>query len=439
MRALVVLTLLFVAPAAVLGCGEVVEVLGPASNQGEGGALVSGAGSGAAGDAGDRAVSGAGGESGGAASGAGGDDPLGGAGGVPSRPDVVRLDAGSYHVCAVLDGALYCWGQNQRGRLGLGDTENRLLPARVGSDSDWSEVTAGSEHSCALKMDGSVYCFGVNDDGQIGVAGVNDVLSPLRVELPRPASSLSAEADFTCALLDDGALYCWGENVEGQLGQNDEYPGDDAPLPLRVTDFGDYLAVDTGQGHACALRSPGTPYCWGRNTASELGLGAGAPGQTRFPGLVVDATDFMSIQAGQHHSCAVRAPGSLWCWGGNTHANLGTGDRNQRDVPTTIIADGISAVSLDTFHTCALAADQSLSCWGRNAEGQLGVGDAVDRLTPAAVAGHVFEQVSAGRFFTCALDTDHVILCTGANESGQLGFGDTERRADFEPLSYPFE
>lgn len=440
MRAVLPLTLFFVAVAAAAGCGEVVEVLGPVRSGGEGGGAAVAAG--AAGEAGDTVV-GAGGQAG-ETSGSGGDAGAtnGGApatGGVPSRPERVRLDSGSYHSCVVLDGALFCWGQNQRGRLGVGDTENRVRPARVGTDSDWSDVTAGNEHSCALKTDGSVHCFGTNDHGQVGVAGVNDVLSPLRVELPRPALLLSAEEHFTCALLDDGSLYCWGANIEGQLGQNDQYPGDDSPSPLRVTEFNDYLAVDVGQGHACALRAPGTPYCWGRNTASELGLGAGAPQQTRVPGLVVDATDFTAIAAGQNHSCAIRGLGELACWGGNNHGNLGTGDRDQRDVPTTIIPDGVAAVSLDTFHTCALAADQSLSCWGRNAEGQLGTGDIDDRSTPAGVAGLRFEQVAAGRFFTCAVDTEHAVLCTGANESGQLGFGDTERRSAFEPLAYPFE
>lgn len=428
MRTTLAFSLLFAGAAMKVGCGEVVEVLGPATTPG---------------DAGEPALSGAGGENatGGASSaGDGGEPPSdAGAGGAPSRPALVRLDAGSYHACVVLDGALYCWGQNQRGRLGVGDTENRARPTRVGADNDWSDVTAGSEHTCALKVDGSVYCFGTNDNGQLGVPGVNDVRSPLRVELPRPALQLSAEAEFTCALLDDGALYCWGANFEGQLGQDDAYPGEDSPSPLRVTEFSDYLAVDAGQGHACALRSPGTPYCWGRNTASELGLGAGAPGQTRVPGVVVDAGDFTAIAAGQHHSCAVRGLGELACWGGNRHGNLGTGDQEQRDVPTTVIAEGIASVTLDTFHTCALGTDQSLSCWGRNVEGQLGVGDAVDRWVPATLVGQRFEQVAAGRFFTCAVDTERAIRCTGANEAGQLGFGDTARRSTFEPLPYPFE
>jgi alpha-tubulin suppressor-like RCC1 family protein len=408
--------------AGYLGCADLVEVLGPPLSE-------------AGGDAGAPVAGAPGGEGGGLDRGGQGGDGGGGS----ELPRVVRLDSGYSHTCAVLDGALYCWGQNQRGRLGVGDTLDRLRPTRVGAEDAWRDVTTGSEHSCALREDGAVYCFGANDNGQLGIPGVNDVLEPMRVDLPNPALSLSTEVAFTCALLDDGALYCWGANIEGQLGQADTYPGVDSSSPLRVTEFSDFMAVDAGQGHACALRAPGAPQCWGRNTDSQLGLGPGAPAQTRVPGPVLDATDFTAISAGQNHSCALRGAGELVCWGGNDHGNLGTGDQELRDSPTTILAAGIVAVSLDTFHTCALDQSGALSCWGRNIEGQLGAGDTDDRLLPTPVAGPAFERVAVGRFFTCAVSTDHRVLCTGANESGQLGFGDTVRRSAFEALSYPFE
>src|SRR5690606_12024896 len=171
---------------SVPACSEVAEVLSPAADAGD---LV---------DAGSEA---------GPPGDSGGDDAaLPDAGG---GANLVMVDAGNDHSCAVVRGALFCWGGNQRGRLGVGDNESRVVPTRVGSLSSWVEVAAAAEHSCARRQDGSVWCFGANDVGQLGLPGVNDVLAPIAVPLSAPAFGVSSESAFSCALLEDGTLYCW--------------------------------------------------------------------------------------------------------------------------------------------------------------------------------------------------------------------------------------
>src|SRR5690606_17491174 len=264
--------------AVALHCSEVAEVLTPPAAGGNGGSastldVTSGGGTASTGGASTltSSVTAAGGSGG--SGGSGGTSSGGGAGGADPGNGEVMVDAGIDHSCAVLQGALYCWGDNQRGRLGLGDTRGRSSPARVGSLSSWVQVATGGDHSCARRDDGTVWCFGANDVGQLGSPGVNDVLSPLAVTLPGAASHITAEADFTCAVLADGSLHCWGKNTEGMLGQDDTYPGDPAFSPLRVGMSRDWTEVDAGQGHACGLRLPGSLWCWGRNTDDQLGLG----------------------------------------------------------------------------------------------------------------------------------------------------------------------
>jgi alpha-tubulin suppressor-like RCC1 family protein len=355
----------------------------------------------------------------------------------PGTSDAVQVDAGDNHTCAVFYGALYCWGQNQRGQLGLGDSSNRDRPERVGARSDWAEVTTAAEHSCALAQDGSVWCFGANDRGQLSGSGVNDVLVPRRVALEAAALQVSAESDFSCARLDSGALYCWGENTEGQLGQDDTYPGADEFSPLRVADFDDWTYIDAGQGHACGLRAPGSLWCWGRNSDVQLGTGPDTPVQFRFPEPVGSETDFALVQAGQMQSCAIREAGELSCWGRNDFGNLGTGDLDPRLVPTTIGTGGYAQMSLDTFHACAVDRSGTLACWGRNVEGQLGLGDNEDRVSPSPVPGSGWVQVAVGRFHTCAVRSDDSIWCTGENDSGRLGVSDLERRNAFTRVLGP--
>jgi alpha-tubulin suppressor-like RCC1 family protein len=301
----------------------------------------------------------------------------------------------------------------------------------VGTLETWLEVTTAADHSCALREEGSVWCFGANDQGQLGLPGVNDVLSPTALTLDATAQQVSAEAAFSCALLQNGRVYCWGQNTEGMLAQDDTYPGEDQFVPLPVTQFDDWSSLDTGNGHACALRAPGTLWCWGRNSDDQLGLGESADAQFRYPQQVQSASDWLQVQAGQNHSCGLRRGGGLWCWGDNEFGNLGTGDFTPQPSPVRIDAREYVQVSLDTFHTCAIDTASELWCWGRNIEGQLGLGDIEDRVLPARVATGNWAQVAVGRFHTCATKHNASIWCTGENAVGQLGSGDTERRQEF--------
>jgi alpha-tubulin suppressor-like RCC1 family protein len=348
-----------------------------------------------------------------------------------------NLDAGTGHSCVTLRGVLYCWGDNTRGQLGLGDTTSREQPTRVGLLGDWAAVAAGGTHSCALRSDGSVYCFGANDIGQLGIVGLAQSLEPAKVTLPSAVTVIVTEVNHVCVITTDDALVCWGENIEGEIGQGDAPPFVSQFAPIEVGTDHDWIAVDTGQGDTCGLRGAGDLYCWGRNSSSQLGLGDGGPEQTRTPTRVGDAT-YSHIHAGQDHTCGIRTDGSLYCWGLNQSGNLGTGDRVAHSSPIQI-GDKLdwTEISLDTFHTCAIDSAQHLFCWGRNVEGQLGVGDNDDRLSPALVSGEGFVGVAVGRFHTCALKADDSVWCAGANDTGQLGLGDTDRRNAFTELTFP--
>jgi alpha-tubulin suppressor-like RCC1 family protein len=96
---------------------------------------------------------------------------------------VVDVRAGFSHTCALLDsGALKCWGENDAGALGLGDTTDRgTLPAHMG-----------------------------------------DALPAISLGTGRAAVGFACGIDHTCAILDSGALKCWGSNNSGQLGLGDK-------------------------------------------------------------------------------------------------------------------------------------------------------------------------------------------------------------------------
>ena len=198
--------------------------------------------------------------------------------GAASAIRALDVGAGDSHGCSVVNALTYCWGTNDRGQLGIGSTNDQLTAVQVAGSMVWRQVAAGVEHTCALDEVGQIYCWGNNDNGQLGLGDRAERTTPTLVNLPQPAVQISAKFGHSCALLLNAGLYCWGSNREGQLGQADLYPSEDdtaadglSPLPVGENDW---RAMDTGDGHTCAIRIDGSLWCWGRNSDHELGADA---------------------------------------------------------------------------------------------------------------------------------------------------------------------
>ncbi len=152
---------------------------------------------------------------------------------------VQSLAVGHAHVCALsADGRVKCWGGNGRGQLGqghvrsVGTKANEMgddLPSVDLGTSQVLQIIAGQGHTCVLLTDGTVKCWGGNEMGQLGVGDtenrgdepgeMGDALPS--VALGQKAKMVAAGQTHTCALLEDGAMKCWGGNEFGQLGVGD--------------------------------------------------------------------------------------------------------------------------------------------------------------------------------------------------------------------------
>jgi alpha-tubulin suppressor-like RCC1 family protein len=162
----------------------------------------------------------------------------------------LQVIAGDRHTCARLDdGSVKCWGRNLEGQLGLGDTVQRgaspgqmgasLPSVSLGPGRTALQLTAGAEHTCARLDDGSAKCWGRNDFGQLGLGDtqprgggpgeMSAALPAISLGPGRTALGLAAGGGHTCARLDDGAVKCWGLNDVGQLGLGDTLNRGDGP------------------------------------------------------------------------------------------------------------------------------------------------------------------------------------------------------------------
>lgn len=349
----------------------------------------------------------------------------------------------SNSACAIDDGgSLHCWGDNEYGQRGAGDRDPSIVtPTEVEDDRTWIEVAAGNRFMCGLADAGNgvatPFCWGSNDGGALGQGALDTYLEP--TQLSGAWKWVAAGSNHTCAINTDDSLWCWGSNASDALGVNSSESSEQVPQAVSPTKS--WQVVEAGGGHNCAIDDNNALYCWGGNSTGALGAGDTDPRTT--PVQVGTGTDWSRVSAGGSSTCGLRGtPRSLYCWGGNSDGQLGTGDQNGRLSPVNvgdISQDGDEiweTISLGNRHTCASVEEPTqagtqfaLYCWGVNFNGEVGNGSNGDRvLQPDRIDVDQEWQISSGDGHTCGINDSNQLMCWGQNNYGQLGVGDTNER-----------
>ena len=166
--------------------------------------------------------------------------------------------------CAVtIDGALYCWGGNTQGALGLGfkDDLTRGL-TRVPVNGEFVEVTGGGTR-CARRIDGVILCWGSNFRGDAGI-GSPEVSYSSAVVDPTPINTsvqfVKLASGGNCGLATDSTAYCWGSFVGGDSAS----AGCNTACSLSPVQVKSEKLVDLGSNlWYCGIGVSGRAYCWG--------------------------------------------------------------------------------------------------------------------------------------------------------------------------------
>lgn len=333
---------------------------------------------------------------------------------------------GQHQTCALLSGGqIDCWGFNRTGLLGNGspigpetcrtptseDEPCSTIPVRVKGISDATAIATGEFITCALLVGGEVKCWGENSLGSLGVGSPDGLSTCSNVPCSATPVTVSGITDAVaisagCAVLRGGTVDCWGDNSAGGLGTGElsgpqmcgraGEPGTPCSrAPVQVTGIDDAIAVASGGGQTCALLSTGGIDCWGYNGGGQLGAGSSSGPETctsnqacsTKPVRVTGIEDATAISAGGGFTCALRAGGTVDCWGNNVAGQLGDGTTTPRSTPRQVPGIvGATAIAAGDTSVCARLSDGSVDCWGDNTAGELGDGETTDSSVPVAVS-----------------------------------------------------
>ncbi|XP_027330321.1 PH, RCC1 and FYVE domains-containing protein 1-like isoform X6 [Abrus precatorius] len=159
----------------------------------------------------------------------------------------VRASCGVWHTAAVVEvmvgnssssncssGKLFTWGDGDKGRLGHGDKEAKLVPTCVALvEPNFCQVACGHSLTVALTTSGHVYTMGSPVYGQLGNPQADGKL-PTCVEGKLSKSfveEIACGAYHAAVLTSRTEVYTWGKGANGRLGHGDT---DDRNTPTLV-------------------------------------------------------------------------------------------------------------------------------------------------------------------------------------------------------------
>jgi alpha-tubulin suppressor-like RCC1 family protein len=345
------------------------------------------------------------------------------------------------------DNIVYAVGNNDKGQLGVGDTQDKSTPVKVpfpASAPLGTYVTSvfvrhvGSgtnvmKDVIILGSDGQIYVAGENDQGQLGQGDTTDRSSLVQFPVPGNVSFTYSDSGShsICALTTDGDIWCAGDNHYGQLSDNTYANNRTSPVLFQMPG-GMHASYFVNEDHSnWVIGVDGNLYVCGQNSNGQLGLGNTTDIKlaVKVPGLPAGAK-VIKVMVDSDTAAVLLDNGEVWGMGRNLSGQLGVGDTNRRSSPVKVSPAGMSVkdmINVDGVISLVTSDSQIYSA-GKNNSGQLGIGNFVDpqtSMTKMKLPSGVTYYKEIDRFEETAILTgsDDLAYAVGNNTNGQLGDG----------------
>jgi Regulator of chromosome condensation (RCC1) repeat len=305
-------------------------------------------------------------------------------GAIPSGARIRKVAVDSFHMCALTDeGAVFCWGENDHGALGLGSADaGRNAPALIARGAIPAgvrivDIAVTYQGGCAVGDDGNLYCWGSNSHIPDPALESNDFsaapVATVAGDRPRGVRFVKVSIDVNngCALGDNARAYCWtiGQRIPQQVATGA------VPANVRLVD------LQMGSELPCALGDNGQIYCWGTAFGRRFGTGVADFISDTTPVAVADGAKpagmrwtAFTVGGIATANCAVAENGNAYCWGNGYLGSLGDGVEATHEglTPTPLLAGERDAAFTWVAVNCAsltctgLASDRRIYSWGAN-------------------------------------------------------------------------
>ena len=294
-----------------------------------------------------------------------------------TKSDSIRIytsNQGDFSAALNKKGDLYCWGNNQAGRVGNGNTVDQLTPVKVLGKV--KKFAMGSDHTAAITENGDLYCWGDNSFGQVGM-GTDNVIQKEPVKILENIKDISLGYWCSAAISEKGDLYCWGCNRNGQVG-NGTYTEKET-RPIKILDNVKNVYTSETACRIIAITEKGDLYCWGYNKYGQIGNG-----DEKTVTEPVKILEDVKLLPNTGMGAAIRKNNDLYCWGYNGSGQVGNGTVINQLKPVKIL-ENINEVVCGNGHNMAVSCNGEVYAWGYNGYGQVGNGTTENQLKPVKV------------------------------------------------------
>ncbi|KAG2572220.1 hypothetical protein PVAP13_7KG160600 [Panicum virgatum] len=256
-------------------------------------------------------------------------------------PGIASVICGADHTTAYSEEELqvYSWGWGDFGRLGHGNSTDVFTPQPVKALQGLKikQIACGDSHCLAVTMAGEVQSWGRNQNGQLGLGTTEDSLLPQKIQAFEGVcvKMIAAGAEHTSAVTEDGDLYGWGWGRYGNLGLGDR---NDRLFPEKVSSVeGEKMVlVACGWRHTITVSESGTMYTYGWSKYGQLGHGDFEDHLVPHKLESLKDSTISQISGGWRHTMALTSEGKLYGWGWNKFGQVGVGNNDDHCSPVQV-------------------------------------------------------------------------------------------------------
>ena len=247
---------------------------------------------------------------------------------VQELPGITLVAAGIHRSAAIdTEGGLWVW-TSQRDLSWASS-----LPHRVEVLPPLLKVACGLKFIAAETQEGTFWVLGNNSKGQLGLGHTNNALQPTLIHLEEcsegPLRCLAACQNGVILIDSQGGVFSTGDNSLGQLGR---YSGSYSKLQ-RIENIPPMLAASCGLNHTLSLDENGDVWTWGHGAGGQLGRDIQTSLHWPQPTQVSSLKGMSSVVAGRGHSLVFAQEGSLLVFGCNDDGQLGVESSENQTTP----------------------------------------------------------------------------------------------------------